>query len=51
MVPDQNNKPQFRAVTIGPTIGDQTQILQGVNEGEKVFIDMPKDSRPKPEVD
>ncbi len=49
MVPGKDNKPEFRPVTIGPTIGDQTQILQGVNQGERVFIDMPKDSRPKPD--
>ena len=49
MIPDEDNKPEFRAVTIGPTIGDQTQILQGVNAGERVFIDMPKDRRPKPD--
>ena len=51
MIPGQKNKPEFRPVTIGPTIGDQTQILQGVNVGDRVFIDMPKDSRPKPAVD
>jgi HlyD family secretion protein len=49
MVPGKDNKPEFRPVTIGPTIGDQTQILQGVNQGERVFIDMPKDRRPKPD--
>jgi HlyD family secretion protein len=51
MIPGQKNKPEFRPVTIGPTIGDQTQILQGVNVGDRVFIDMPKDSRPKPAAD
>lgn len=51
MVPDKDNKPEFRPVTIGPTIGDQTQILQGINAGDRVFIDMPADRRPKPEVD
>lgn len=43
LVPDQKNKPQFRPVTIGPTIQDKTQILTGINEGDRVFIDRPKD--------
>ena len=47
LVPDQNNKPLFRPVTIGPSIEDQTQILSGLKTGERVFIDLPKDQQPK----
>jgi HlyD family secretion protein len=43
LVPDKNNKPQFREVTIGAQIQDKTQILAGVKEGDRVFIDLPKD--------
>lgn len=37
----QDKKSQFRPVTIGPTIQDQTQILKGLQAGEQVFIDFP----------
>lgn len=47
LVPDKANKPQFRLVTIGPSIIDQTQILSGLKEGERVFIDLPEDQKPK----
>ncbi len=49
LIPDQKNKPQFRPITIGPSIEDQTQILSGLKEGERVFIDLPKDQKPKEE--
>jgi HlyD family secretion protein len=49
LVPDKTNKPQFRSVTIGPTIEDQTQILSGLKEGDRVFIDLPEDQKPKEE--
>lgn len=42
MVPDlDNNKPTFKPVTIGPTIQNQTQILEGLKQDERVFIDLP----------
>lgn len=43
LVPDANNQPQFRQVTIGAQIKDQTQIVAGVKNGDRVFIDLPKD--------
>ncbi|MBG1245295.1 efflux RND transporter periplasmic adaptor subunit [Nostoc sp. NZL] len=43
LVPDANNKPQFREVTIGAQIQDQTQIVGGVKEGDRVFVNPPKD--------
>jgi HlyD family secretion protein len=49
LVPDQKNKPQFRPITIGPSIENQTQILSGLKEGDRVFIDLPKDQKPKEE--
>jgi len=49
LMPDQKQKPQFRPVTIGPSIEDQTQILSGLKEGDRVFIDLPKDQKPKEE--
>lgn len=47
MVPDEENKPKFKPVVIGPEIEDQTQILDGVNPGERVFIEMPDDFKKK----
>ncbi|MEH2365777.1 efflux RND transporter periplasmic adaptor subunit [Nostoc sp.] len=43
LVPDAKNKPQFREVTVGAQIQDQTQILGGVKEGDRIFINPPKD--------
>jgi HlyD family secretion protein len=42
LVPDSKNKPRFQAVTIGITIGNQTQILEGIRSGERVFIELPE---------
>ncbi len=46
--PDENNKPQFRPVSIGITIDNKTQILKGVNSGELVFIKLPESKQPRP---
>jgi len=43
LVPDANNKPQFREVTVGAQIQDQTQIVGGVKEGDRIFVNPPKD--------
>ena len=47
MVPDRDNKPKFQSVTIGPTIQDETQVLEGVRQGQRVFIDLPEDRNKK----
>ena len=43
LVPDAKNKPQFREVTVGAQIQNQTQILEGVKEGDRIFVNPPKD--------
>lgn len=43
LVPDAKNKPLFHSVTIGSQIKDQTQILEGVKQGDRVFINPPPD--------
>jgi HlyD family secretion protein len=43
LVADANNQPQFREVTIGAQIDDQTQILQGLKAGDRVFVNPPPD--------
>lgn len=42
LIPDINNKPQFQPVTIGPNIGNETKILDGVKPGELVFVKLPE---------
>ena len=49
LIPDEQDKAEFRPVTIGPSIQDQTQVLSGLEEGDRVFIDLPKDQKPKNE--
>ncbi|WP_348254754.1 efflux RND transporter periplasmic adaptor subunit [Leptolyngbya sp. ST-U4] len=44
LVPNDREQPQFRPVVLGTTVGDQTQILEGVQPGERVFTDIPPDS-------
>lgn len=43
LVPDAKNQPQFREVTIGAQIQNQTQVISGLQAGDRVFIDLPKD--------
>jgi HlyD family secretion protein len=49
MVLDESDKPKFKPVTIGLTQEDKTQVLQGLNPGEKVFIDLPEDFKKQQE--
>jgi HlyD family secretion protein len=37
-----DKKPKFRAVTIGPNIGNETQIIDGLKAGESVFVALPE---------
>ncbi|MGA7935524.1 MAG: efflux RND transporter periplasmic adaptor subunit [Kovacikia sp.] len=41
LVPDLNNKPKFQPITLGSSIGNQTQILEGVQAGDPVFVELP----------
>lgn len=45
-VPGEEQKPEFRTVTIGTSIGNQTQILEGVRAGQPVFIEFPEGIQP-----
>lgn len=47
MVPDIDNQPQFQPVVIGQMLEDKTQILRGLREGQRVFIDLPEEFRKK----
>ncbi|NJP09048.1 MAG: efflux RND transporter periplasmic adaptor subunit [Leptolyngbyaceae cyanobacterium RU_5_1] len=41
LVPNQDNKPIFQPVTIGPNIGNETEIISGIQEGKPVFVELP----------
>ncbi|AKG22338.1 efflux RND transporter periplasmic adaptor subunit [Calothrix sp. 336/3] len=47
LVPDSKNQPQFRPVTVGAQLKDQTQIIQGVQAGDRVFLSPPEEYRIK----
>jgi HlyD family secretion protein len=47
LVPDENNKPQFREITIGTQIKNETQVLEGVKTGDLIFVNPPKDYKIK----
>ncbi|EAW34929.1 efflux RND transporter periplasmic adaptor subunit [Lyngbya sp. PCC 8106] len=42
LLPDEQNQPRFHPVTIGSTIGNQIQILEGIEAGDRVFIELPE---------
>jgi len=42
LIPDRNNKPKFQPVTIGPNIGNETEIVQGIKPGDPVFVELPE---------
>lgn len=48
MIPDANNQAVFRPVTVGVTIDNKIQILQGLKVGDRVFNDLPENKQPKP---
>ncbi|HBB32623.1 MAG TPA: efflux transporter periplasmic adaptor subunit [Cyanobacteria bacterium UBA8803] len=49
MVPGLDNQPQFKPITIGSTIEDKTQIIRGLRQGERVFIDLPENFKKEKE--
>ena len=42
LVPNEKGKPEFKPVKIGIVIEDKTQIISGIEAGERVFIDLPE---------
>jgi HlyD family secretion protein len=45
LIPDTKQKPKFQPVTIGSTIGNQTQILEGIEAGAPVFVELPEGTK------
>jgi HlyD family secretion protein len=41
LVPGDRDRIRFRPVTLGSQVGEQIQILEGVTQGERVFVDLP----------
>jgi HlyD family secretion protein len=44
LVPDAANNPEFRPVTLGTAVGNQTEVIDGLEPGERVFTDIPANS-------
>jgi HlyD family secretion protein len=42
LLSDQNGNPNFKPLTLGLTLEDKTQVLQGLSPGDRVFIDLPQ---------
>jgi HlyD family secretion protein len=41
LLPDKDNEAKFHPIQVGITSGDKTQILGGLSQGERVFIQPP----------
>jgi HlyD family secretion protein len=41
-IPDAKQQPQFKPVTIGSSLGDQTQVIEGLKVGDPVFVYIPQ---------
>ena len=42
LIPGPNNKPKFQSVVTGQSIGNETQILKGLQSGDLVFVELPE---------
>ncbi len=51
LIPDQNNKAKFSEVTIGSQVGNETQILEGLKKGDRIFTTPPDDYRIKKKLE
>jgi HlyD family secretion protein len=45
LIPDVKGNPDFQPVTLGATVGNETQILQGIRPEQRIFIDLPAGKR------
>ena len=51
MVPGKDDQPKFQSVIIGVVVDNKTQILSGLDQGNRVFIDLPEEQNPKNDQD
>jgi HlyD family secretion protein len=42
LIPDTRGRATFQPVTIGPSVGSQVQVLEGIEPGDRVFIGLPE---------
>jgi HlyD family secretion protein len=47
MVPGVDNQPKFKPVIIGLVVENKTQVLSGLDKGDRVFIDLPEEQNPR----
>ncbi|MEL6459984.1 MAG: efflux RND transporter periplasmic adaptor subunit [Cyanobacteria bacterium J06621_15] len=43
LIPNKNNKAKFTEVTIGSQVGNETQVLEGLQKGNRIFTSPPND--------
>jgi len=48
---NENEEPAFQPVTLGLTIDNQTQVLDGLESSDRVFIDLPEQLRQQTELE
>jgi len=48
---NEQQEPQFQPVTLGSTIDNQIQILDGLEPRDRIFIDLPDHLREKVELE
>jgi HlyD family secretion protein len=47
LVSGPDGKPTFKQVKVGPTVGNETIVESGLNEGDRIFIGLAKDQLQK----
>jgi HlyD family secretion protein len=47
LIPEDDGKPKFKMVKVGPTVGTQTAVLRGLKEHDLVFLGLNKDQLEK----
>ena len=47
MILNEDDRPEFKPVTIGLTFRDKTQVLDGLTVEDRVFIDLPEEKKNK----
>lgn len=45
LVPNEEQDPVFRPVTLGPAVEQQIQVLDGLESGDRVFTNLPRGKR------
>ncbi|NBD14856.1 MAG: efflux RND transporter periplasmic adaptor subunit [Cyanobacteria bacterium] len=51
MIVNEEEEAEFQPVTLGLTIDNQTQILEGLETSDRVFIDLPEELRKQTELE